>query len=143
MAWGVLMPRLARRGLGALRLMRWGLPLSLAVLPLIVALGSAAVAWHWALWCVASTFVSLSQPAVGQAFPPALAGRALSAFNLVIFAGVFCLQWGIGLLIDAGKAGGLTEARAFQITFAVYWAACGAAYAWFVWRGRGAADNDR
>ena len=27
-----------------------------------------------------------------------MAGRALSAYNLVIFAGVFVIQWGIGLL---------------------------------------------
>ncbi len=141
MAWGALMPRLARHGLGALKLMRWGLPLCLCLLPLIVVLGSAAVAWHWALWCVASTFVSLSQPAVGLAFPQALAGRALSAFNLVIFSGVFCMQWGIGMLIDAGMAWGLAEPRAYQATFALYWVACVLAYGWFVWRGRGAADN--
>jgi hypothetical protein len=141
MAWGALMPRLARRGLGALKLMLWGLPLCLCLLPLIVALGGAAVAWHWALWCVASTFVSLSQPAVGLAFPQALAGRALSAFNLVIFSGVFCMQWGIGVLIDAGMAWGLAEPRAYQATFGLYWVACVMAYAWFVWRGRGSADN--
>jgi predicted MFS family arabinose efflux permease len=141
MAWGALMPRLARRGFDALRLMRWGLPLCLMVLPAIVFLGSAALAWHWALWCVTCTFVSLSQPAVGQAFPAALAGRALSAFNLVIFAGVFCLQWGIGLLIDACMAWGLPELRAYQGTFGVYWLACLAAFAWFVRGGRGAADN--
>jgi predicted MFS family arabinose efflux permease len=143
MAWGALMPRLARHGFGALQLIAWGLPLCLGLLPLIVVLGGAAVAWHWALWCVACSVVSLSQPAVGQAFPPALAGRALSAFNLVIFSGVFCLQWGIGLLIDAGKAWGLSEATAFQATFGVYGLACVAAYGWFMWRGGGAADNAR
>jgi len=37
----------------------------------------AATAWAWALFCVTSTFVSLSQPTIGQAFPTALAGRAL------------------------------------------------------------------
>ena len=47
---------------------------------------------------MSSTFVALAQPAVGMAFPPSLAGRALSAYNLVIFAGVFVVQWGIGLL---------------------------------------------
>ena len=141
MAWGALMPRLARHGFGALQLMRWGVPLCLCLLPVIVVLGGAAVAWHWALWCVASTFVSLSQPAVGLAFPPALAGRALSAFNLVIFSGVFCLQWGIGLLIDVGISWGLSESRAFQLTFGVYWVACVAAYGWFMSNGRGAADN--
>ena len=101
MAWGALMPRLVRRGIGPLRLMRWGLPLPLLLLVVNAALGDGAGAVHWALWCVSCTFVSVSQPAVGAAFAPALAGRALSAFNLVIFAGVFCIQWGIGLAIDA------------------------------------------
>jgi hypothetical protein len=39
-----------------------------------------------------------------MAFPSALAGRALSAYNLVIFIGVFVVQWGIGLLVDAFRA---------------------------------------
>ena len=46
----------------------------------------------WGLFCMSCTVVALSQPAVGQAFPAALAGRALSAYNLVIFVGVFLLM---------------------------------------------------
>jgi predicted MFS family arabinose efflux permease len=141
MAWGSVMPRLIRRGLGAERLMVWGLPLSLVALALIVLVGSGAGAAHWALWCMLSTFVSLSQPAVGQAFPAAQAGRALSAFNLVIFSGVFCVQWGIGLLVDALKGWGWGEALAFQTAFGVFWGCCVGAYAWFLLAPRGAADN--
>ena len=77
----------------------------------------------WALWCVFTSVVALSQPAVGQAFPAALAGRALSAFNLVIFAGVFSLQWGIGLAIDGLRAQGLTTLVAHQCAFAGFAAA--------------------
>ena len=94
MTWGAVMPQLTRRGWNAARLMAWGLPLSLLVLALIVGLGGRATAALWALWCVSSTFVSVSQPAVGAAFAASQAGRALSAFNLVIFGGVFCVQWG-------------------------------------------------
>ena len=65
----------------------------------------------WALFCVSSTFLSLAQPAVGMAFPAELAGRALSAYNLVIFAGVFAVQWGLGLLIDGFAAAGWTTGR--------------------------------
>jgi predicted MFS family arabinose efflux permease len=144
-AWGALMPRLARRGISAAALMTWGLPLPLALLALIVVLGPQAGAVHWALWCVACTFVSVSQPAVGAAFPAEQAGRALSAFNLVIFGGVFCIQWGIGLAIDALRAAGMAELAAFRIAFALFGAAGAAAYVWFLWRGRGAggaaADN--
>jgi hypothetical protein len=89
----------------------------------------------WAVWCVSCTFVSLSQPAVGQAFPPLLAGRALSAFNLVIFAGVFTVQWGIGLAIDAIVAFGWPRQVAFRAAFGVFGLCATGAYAWFLVRG--------
>jgi MFS family permease len=147
MAWGALMPRLTRRGLGAVPLMTWGVPLSLALLAAIVLLGSRAGALPWALWCVSTSVVSLSQPAVGQAFPAAQAGRALSAFNLVIFGGVFGLQWGIGLGIDALRAAGWSEVDAFRIAFGVFWGACALSYLGFLRSGRGGAsvraDNAR
>jgi MFS family permease len=134
LAWGMVMPSLLHRGWPAQRLIAAGVPVSLAVLAAIVALGSAAGAPMWAAWCVASTFISLSQPAVGQAFPAALAGRALSAYNLVIFAGVFVVQWGVGLAVDALVAGGFTRVQAFRAAFGGFWVLCAAAYAWFLWR---------
>ena len=50
--------------------------------------GPAAGAAWWAVFCALSTVVSLSQPAIGLAFPATLAGLALSANYLVIFFGV-------------------------------------------------------
>ncbi|MFY9512898.1 MAG: MFS transporter, partial [Rubrivivax sp.] len=142
MAWGMLMPRLVRRGLDAVRLMTWGVPLSLALLLLNTLLGSGTGALHWAAWCISSTVVSLSQPTVGAAFPMAQAGRALSAFNLVIFGGVFCVQWGIGLLVDLFVALGLADAQAFQAAFAVFWLCCAGAYLRFLMLAPGIrADN--
>lgn len=132
MAWGALMPRLAARGIDAMRLMRFGLPLCLAMLAANLLLGPGALAWHWAAWCVACTFVTVSQPAVGAAFPAARAGRALSAFNLVIFAGVFSIQWGIGLVVDAALAFGASETGAFRLAFAVFGACSLAAYLWLL-----------
>lgn len=134
LAWGVLMPRLARKGIDAAELMTWGVPLALGVLGINVYLGSSAGAVHWALWCVTCTFVSVSQPAVGAAFPAHEAGRALSAFNLVIFSGVFCVQWGVGLMVDAFRAWGCSEPDAFRASMAVLGVCCTAAYAWFVQR---------
>lgn len=141
LAWGAVMPRLTRRGVGAVRLMTWGLPLSLALLALNVALGGLADAGHWAAWCVACTFVTVSQPALAAAFDASHAGRALSAFNLVIFAGVFCIQWGIGLLIDLAQDAGLDAASAMRVAFAVFGAASLLAYLWFLWRGAIDADD--
>jgi hypothetical protein len=69
---------------------------------------------------------------VGAAFPVAQAGRALSAFNLLIFAGVFGLQWGIGLAIDGLRALGLAEQAAYRAAFAGFGLWSLAAYLWFV-----------
>ena len=68
-----------------------------------------------------------------KAFKPELAGRALSAFNLVIFAGVFTVQWGIGLLVDAFAALGLARIASFQAAFGVFLCCCIAAYAYFLY----------
>ena len=139
--WGAVMPRLVRLRVGAASLMTWGLPLSLLLLTVNVWLGDQASAVHWAAWCVASSFVSVSQPAVAAAFAPDQAGKALSAFNLVIFLGVFCVQWGLGIAIDLLGAQGLTAIDAFRWAFAGYGVCCLGAYLWFVWARPEAADN--
>jgi len=132
--WGTVMPRLAARGLQAVTVVRRGMPLALALMALAVLRGPETGAAHWALWCVASSCMSLSQPALAQALPPALAGRALSAYNLVIFAGVFSAQWGLGLAIDALRGQGLPTVAAFQWAFGGWALLCAGAYAWFLRR---------
>jgi MFS family permease len=141
--WGLLNPLLARRGLHTDRLIAWGLPLSLLVLAGILVAGPAAAAFAWALFCTTSTFVSLAQPAVGMAFPSVLAGRALSAYNLVIFAGVFVVQWGIGLLVDGFGAAGLAEVESFRAAMGVFLACCTASYLWFLMGTRDNPSNAR
>ncbi len=121
-----------RRGLAPERLIAWGLPLSLLTLLAIVWLGPRAGWPLWALFCVSSTFVSLAQPAVAQALPPEAAGRALSAYNLVIFAGIFCLQWAIGLAVDGLIALGWNTVASFRGAVALFGLCCLAAYAAFL-----------
>ncbi len=133
--WGMVNPWLARRGLNAETLIARGLPLSFVMLAILIGAGSAlpisSVA-VWALYCVGCTFVSLAQPAVGMAFPSALAGRALSAYNLVIFAGVFSVQWGVGLAIDGFKVMGLGQVQAYQAALSVFLVCCVASYVHFL-----------
>lgn len=129
--WGLINPRLARQGHSAERLIRVWTPLTFVCLLAMVwvtpVMPQAATVLV-VLYCVSSTVVALAQPAVGMAFRPELAGRALSAYNLVIFAGVFAVQWGIGLLVDAFKAAGQAEVPAFQSAFGVYGVVSLAAY---------------
>lgn len=119
MAWGLVMPRVAVRGVGPERLIAWGWPLGAAVLLMIIVLGPAAGAAWLALWCVCTSVVTLSQAVVAQAFPKAEAGRALSAFNLLIFLGVFSGQWGIGLAIDALMVAGWAPASSHRAAMAL------------------------
>ena len=130
--WGIVNPRLVQRGLSAERLIVWGLPLSLCVLAVIVLLGAGAGWPLWALFCVSSTFVALSQPAVALALPAEAAGRALSAYNLAIFSGVFVVQWGIGLVIDTFSALGWTEPDRYRGAMGVFLLCCVLAYLGFL-----------
>lgn len=141
LGWGLVMPRLTSRGISATTLIVWGLPVNLLILAAILLWPERAGAWTWALWCLSCTVVSLSQPSIGQAFPVERAGRALSAFNLVIFGGVFCLQWGIGMVIDALLSQGLDAVSAFRGAFGVLWLCCLASTVWFVRGGRKAAPS--
>ncbi len=136
--WGMLMPWLLGRGWSPERLIAWVVPLSLLALAINIA-GASATGWiGWASFCVLSSVMGLAQPAMGMAFKPSLVGRALSAYNLMIFSGVFCVQWGIGLLIDAFKVAGMSEIVSFQAAMLVFLCCCLASYVWFL---RGKADN--
>ena len=137
--WGLITPRLAKRGITANKLIAWGQPISFAVLFGVICLGpdlGVGTAAALALFCVSSTFVALAQPAVGMAFPPHLAGRALSAYNLVIFVGVFVVQWGIGLGVDFFKSLGWPPVLAFQSAFSVFGLCAVLSYVYFHWANR-------
>lgn len=133
--WGLAMPALTRRGITVERLIVLGLPASFVLLATIVIAGPAAGGASTALWaafCVSCTVASLAQSAVGLAFRSELAGRALSAFNLVIFCGVFAVQWGVGLLIDGFQSMGWSQVAAYQGAIATYGLTCIASYGYFL-----------
>jgi predicted MFS family arabinose efflux permease len=136
MGWGLALPRLVRAGLHASRVIAWALPAHLLMLLAIVANATQARAAYWAAWCVLSSCVTLSQPVIAQAFAAAVAGRALSAFNLVVFAGVFGVQWGIGAAIDGLLALGLARVDAYRIALAAFAGCCALAQGWYLVRQR-------
>lgn len=134
-AWGMINPWLVKRGWDADRLIKLGVPVSLILLAIVITASNRFAEWSGvilALFCMSCTFVALAQPAVGLAFAPGLAGRALSAYNLVIFSGVFAVQWGIGLLVDGLKALGWQEIAAFQGAMGVFLVSCIASYVYFL-----------
>lgn len=140
--WGLLLPQLGARGVRIEPLVARIQPLSFVALAALVAGGSAwgaGSAALLALYCVLSTPSAQVQPVVAMAFAPQLAGRALSAFNLVIFMGIFVVQWGIGLGADAFEALGLSPGNALRAAvgaFGFISLAC-----WALYVRPGGADN--
>ncbi|NDG38091.1 MAG: MFS transporter [Betaproteobacteria bacterium] len=130
LSWGLLMPRLIRAGWAGERLIALAWPANVLCLAAIVWQGPEAGPSLWTLWCVCASVVTLGQPALGQAFPAALAGRALSAFNLLIFSGVFTLQWTIGLGLDALLAMGWPVVQAYRLVFGLFMAVCTLSFLW-------------
>lgn len=109
-----------RRGLPVLRVVAVGLSLSVGIQLMMVLL---PYTWSWLLWIVFGvviTVTTLAQTHVSLAFPPALAGRANSAFNLTLFIGAFSVQWGIGVLVDLFAANGWSQSEAMRMALACY-----------------------
>ena len=119
LALGWSAPRLLARGWDMHRLIGFGLAGMLAAQSLMLAFSAPQ---SWLLWLALALFVpvtTLVQSSVALAFPAALAGRANSAYNLMLFIGAFGTQWGFGVAVDAFKAGGASAPDAFRITLAV------------------------
>lgn len=132
--WAIANPRLHAANLSAERLLKWGVPLSVAALGVFAWLGPRAGWGMFATYCTLGSVLSLTHPAVGAAFPAALAGRAISAFNLLLFLGVFIAQWGIGAGIDLLRAANWSVQHAYQMVFSVLAVCCAIGYAFFVLR---------
>ncbi len=135
LGWGWMNPWLTRRGYSTDQLLRYGVPWSFLFLGLIIASASTAGTYSallWTLFCVSCTVSGMAQAAVGMEFRASMAGRALSAYNLVIFAGVFCTQWGVGLAMDALRSSGINDTAAFQGALGIYGLLSIAAYLHFL-----------
>lgn len=138
--WGLVMPRLTARGVSVDRLVARIQPFSFVALAVLViagpALGGASFALL-ALYCMLSTPSAQVQAVIAMRFPAELAGRALSAYNLVIFVGIFAVQWGIGLGADALEALGWPPADALRGAMAGFGLLALASWVQFVRSGRG------
>ena len=102
----------------------------LVLLGVVVRGRQAGAAWL-ALWCVSASVVALCQPALALTYPKHQAGRALSAFNLMIFLGVFSCQWGMGLVIDALVTAGWTRTNAHRAAMGLLLLGMTAAGVWY------------
>ena len=79
----------------------------------------------------------LAYPALTRAFPVAISGRVLTAYNMLMFMGGFALQSGLGILIQALLDVGWSRVHAYQGAFASLLVAQLAALIWFIALSRG------
>lgn len=140
-AIGISATPLARRGVLPVHLVGAGVALALAALLAIVAEATPHTLPLWIALGAFSSFGTLAYPVAAQGFAPALAGRASTALNLLVFVGAFGIQWGLGVAIDALRAGGLGDAAAHRAAFGGLLGAQVLAYAWFAVSGRRAAPG--
>ena len=129
---GLLATRLARRGVGASALLGGGMTLALVTLLLII---GEAVDQHYLLWIAYGSFSSfgtLAYTAMSTGFPVALSGRANSTLNLMVFAGAFSLQWGLGILIDLMLGAGRSAVEAHRYAFVALFVLQLGAFLWML-----------
>ncbi len=122
-----------RRGIALSTVFASGVGLSLLAFGWIALGGSGA--WPmlpWMLLGMTLCVTNLAFAIVVRCFPPALAGRASTTYNSLIFLGAFVLQWGMGVLLDAGLEAGLERIASFNFAFACVWVLEALALLWLL-----------
>jgi len=117
MFMGFFATRLVHRGIKLENVYLGAMVVAIALFGLIGGLPTFAGGLMWPLLGICFSLSNVSYSLVAQAFPPALSGRANTALNLLVFAGAFGLQWGIGGFVDMLQAGGWATAAAFRAAF--------------------------
>jgi len=114
---GFFATALVRRGIKLERIYLGAMLLASAILFVITTTPNAGSAWLWPVLGACFSLSNIAYSLVAQSFPPALSGRANTALNLLVFAGAFGLQWGIGIFVDALQAAGWSGQAAFRAAF--------------------------
>ena len=129
---GMFATRLARRGIHARHLFALGFALNGLALAAIVAHVPGSIVW-WSLYGLGAAVNILAFTVLGDGFPRALAARANTALNLLMFVGSFVTQWGIGVIIDVTRSGtGADVAGGLQRAFTLVLALDALTYAWLL-----------
>lgn len=128
---GMLGTRLARYGIEARHIFGGGFALSLTALALIALEVPGSLLW-WSLFGFGASGNVLGFAALNQGFSREFAGRTNTSLNLLMFAGSFIVQWGVGLVIDAVRlAYGMSTADGLRVAFGIVVVCYVVAFAWF------------
>jgi predicted MFS family arabinose efflux permease len=112
-------PKLEKRGIGLAQQTKIGFVWFLGCMALILIWRTESAWWAWLVMAPGIPAVILMQTQTALMFPKAIAGRVLTTFNLVMFGGAFCVQWGIGLIVDGFMWMGAMRDTALWLAFIV------------------------
>ena len=98
----------------------------------------------WIAFGFFGTASTLSYAILSQAFPPELAGRVNTAFNLLVFIAAFVMQWGLGVVVGLWPrtATGGYAAQGYSAGLGLLAALQIAALVWFWYAGTGTGRLD-
>jgi predicted MFS family arabinose efflux permease len=131
LALGLFATRLARRGILARHLFAAGYALTGLAFAAIVFRVPGTYLW-WSAYGFGAVVNVLAFTVLNDGLPGDLTGRANTAVNLLMFAGSFATQWGIGVIVDAARMSlGLDAAGGLRLAFALVLALYVLSYAWF------------
>jgi hypothetical protein len=114
---GFFATKLVHRGIKLEKIYLGAMALSIFLLGIIASFPTFAGYLLWPVLGFCFSLSNVSYSLVALAFPSALSGRANTALNLLVFAGAFGLQWGIGGLVDNLQANGWASDAAFRAAF--------------------------
>ena len=130
---GLFTTRLAQRDLHPRHLFALGFALNVVSLGAIIAQLPGTYVW-WVLFGLGASTNILAFTVLNAGFGKDLAGRVNTALNLLVFGCGFAAQWGIGLVVDAARAGfGLDTAGGLKLAFSIALTLDVLAYGWFAW----------
>ncbi len=127
-------PKLSQRGFDLARQTRFGFVWFVATMALVLVWRTETAWWAWLILAPGIPAVILMQTQTALLFPKAIAGRVFTTFNLIMFAGAFSVQWGLGLLIDAFIGLGATREDGMWLAFAVLLVCQIASLWWFFYK---------
>ena len=133
---GLFARRLARQGIQSRHLFGIGFAVNAFALGAISLRVPGSVVW-WPLYGLGAAVNVLAFTVLNEGFGKDLAARANTALNLMMFAGSFTVQWGIGIVAEwAALAMGLDAAGGLRVAFGFVAAVDLIAFAWFArgWR---------
>ena len=90
---------LAQRGITHLTVYKFGIVVTLAMFGLLAAGVTAGLSLTVSVYGFFSISAALAYPLLTVRFAHAMAGRVTTAANLMLFAGSFAAQWGIGAVL--------------------------------------------